>query len=97
MEVTQQFVDECYASFGMLTPREQQVATLRAFGRRNKAVAQELGMAVKTVDVRLSKIKDKMECDLSELPLRVLAALGLLRLRDSAACCVAIPESISKG
>jgi two-component system, LuxR family, response regulator FixJ len=46
---------------GTLTPQELQVANLLVGGRRNKAIALELGLAVRTVEKRRHAVLAKMQ------------------------------------
>jgi DNA-binding CsgD family transcriptional regulator len=45
---------------GSLTPSERRVAALAAAGRRNKDVAQELYVTVKTVETHLARVFTKL-------------------------------------
>lgn len=44
-----------------LTAREQQIATMVAFGHSNKEIATRLGIAVKTVETHKSNIMEKLD------------------------------------
>ena len=43
-----------------LTPRELQVLDLMAQGKKNKHIAEELGISVKTLDIHRNKVKYKL-------------------------------------
>ena len=44
-----------------LTPREQEVMRLLASGKKNKTIAEELGISRKTLDIHRAKVMGKME------------------------------------
>jgi DNA-binding NarL/FixJ family response regulator len=67
------------AAFPDLTPREREVLEMLARGRRNAAIAAELGMAAKTVANHLSSVFVKLQvADRSEAIVRA-RDLGLGR------------------
>ena len=54
-----------------LTPSERRVAEMAAQGRRNRAIAQELYLTVKTIEAHLSSTYRKLDiASRSELPER---------------------------
>lgn len=54
--------------FGSLTPRERQVLTLVLDGVHNRCSAEQLGVSVRTIEARRSKVYSKLECNgLAEL------------------------------
>ena len=56
-----------------LTPEEHDVAELLIQGRQNKAIAQELGIALRTVEKRRQQVLGKMKAEsIAELVAAVL-------------------------
>ena len=49
--------------FSRLTPRERQVATLMANGKRNRQIAEELGISPKTLDIHRANTTHKLEVE----------------------------------
>jgi DNA-binding CsgD family transcriptional regulator len=45
----------------LLTPREAQVAALMADAKPNRAIAEELGISVKTLDIHRANLMHKLE------------------------------------
>jgi protein AroM len=43
-----------------LTEREQQVASLMATGKKNRGIAEELGISSKTLDIHRTNVKRKL-------------------------------------
>jgi DNA-binding NarL/FixJ family response regulator len=43
-----------------LTDREQQVASLMATGKKNRGIAEELGISSKTLDIHRTNVKRKL-------------------------------------
>jgi len=46
-----------------LTPREREVMELMCTGKRNRVIAQELGISPKTLDIHRAKVMGKMEAN----------------------------------
>lgn len=46
---------------GKLTPREREVMELMVAGKKNKKIAEELGISRKTLDIHRAKVMSKME------------------------------------
>lgn len=60
-----------------LTPREREVLDGLVAGQANKAIAQDLGMSPRTVEVHRARVMEKMEAQsLSHLVRQVLIATG---------------------
>ena len=51
------------ARLATLTQREREIMDRVIAGRRNKAIAQELGISVKTVEIHRSRVMEKMGAD----------------------------------
>ena len=65
-----------------LTPREQEVLTLVAGGRTNQAIADQLGLSRKTVDVHRSNLMRKLDLhDVTEL-VKYALRRGMITLDD---------------
>jgi DNA-binding CsgD family transcriptional regulator len=62
--------------FQRLTPRERQVLSLVAEGLSNKAVARQLGISPKTVEIHRSNVMSKMEVNSSNALIRMVVAAG---------------------
>lgn len=59
----------------VLTPREYDVAQALTNGKTNKAIAQELGISVRTVDMHRARVMQKLDCrSLADLLRQVLSA-----------------------
>lgn len=59
-----------------LTPRERQVLSLVAEGLSNKAIARQLGISPKTVEIHRSNVMSKMEAASSNALIRMVVAAG---------------------
>lgn len=59
-----------------LTPRERQVLSLVAEGLSNKAIARQLGISPKTVEIHRSNVMSKMEVSSSNALIRMVVAAG---------------------
>lgn len=59
-----------------LTPRERQVLSLVAEGLSNKAIARQLGISPKTVEIHRSHVMSKMEVSSSNALIRMVIAAG---------------------
>jgi DNA-binding NarL/FixJ family response regulator len=59
-----------------LTPRERQVLTLVAEGLSNKAIARQLGISPKTVEIHRSHVMAKMEVTSSAALIRMVVSAG---------------------
>lgn len=59
-----------------LTPRERQVLSLVAEGLSNKAIAYQLGISPKTVEIHRSNVMAKMEVTSSNALVRMVVAAG---------------------
>ncbi|MGF0539962.1 AroM family protein [Agrobacterium sp. ES01] len=59
-----------------LTPRERQVLSLVAEGLSNKAIARQLGISPKTVEIHRSNVMSKMEVNSSNTLIRMVVAAG---------------------
>ncbi|MEZ2126420.1 MULTISPECIES: AroM family protein [unclassified Sinorhizobium] len=59
-----------------LTPRERQVLSLVAEGLSNKAIARQLGISPKTVEIHRSNVMSKMEVTSSNALIRMVVAAG---------------------
>ena len=69
--------DEVRRRLDSLTPREREVLDGLVAGQSNKAIAQDLGMSPRTVEVHRARVMEKMEAQsLSHLVRQVLLATG---------------------
>ncbi len=59
-----------------LTPRERQVLSLVAEGLSNKAIARQLGISPKTVEIHRSNVMSKMEVTSSNALIRMVISAG---------------------
>ncbi len=59
-----------------LTPRERQVLSLVAEGLSNKAIARQLGISPKTVEIHRSNVMSKMEVTSSNALIRMVITAG---------------------
>ncbi|SFA72766.1 regulatory protein, luxR family [Rhizobium sp. NFR07] len=59
-----------------LTPRERQVLSLVAEGLSNKAIARQLGISPKTVEIHRSNVMSKMEVNSANTLIRMVVAAG---------------------
>ena len=64
------------ALLARLTPREQQVLERIVAGRLNKQIADDLGIAIKTVEAHRAKIMDKLQANTVADLMRVALASG---------------------
>ena len=62
-----------------LTPREQQVATLLAYGYTNGEVAERLGISIRTAEMHRANAMRKLEARTRAEVVRWALDLGLLR------------------
>lgn len=51
------------ARLAMLTPREREIMDLVVAGKKNKTIADELGISVKTVEIHRGRVMEKMGVD----------------------------------
>lgn len=70
--------------FDVLTWREQQVATALVNGQSNRAIAAELGCAIKTVDTHRSHVLRKLKVDNNVLLTRLAIQTGYAKLEVNA-------------
>lgn len=77
-------IDGIHGRMARLTPREREVLTLLLGGRMNKQVADELGIAEKTIKVHRARVMEKMEAR---------SMIDLVRVADRA--LVAAPTILS--
>lgn len=62
------------ARLATLTPREHEIMDLMIAGKKNKNIADELGISIKTVEIHRSRVMEKMDVDsVAELVWIVLA------------------------
>lgn len=54
--------DEELSLYHSLSPRQREVAKLLAKGLTNKAVAKELGLSYRTVEIHRGAVTDKLQC-----------------------------------
>jgi len=54
-------VDSARERYNRLTPREIEVARLMASGKKNRQIAEELGISPKTLDIHRANLVDKLE------------------------------------
>lgn len=74
-------IEAIAARMDSLTPREREVMEHVVAGRSNKAVARELGLSQRTVEVHRARVMEKMQADsLADLVRMVLLAEGEERL-----------------
>jgi DNA-binding NarL/FixJ family response regulator len=76
-----------------LSPREREVLDLLLKGWRNRAIARELCVSIKTVDTHRTRINRKLGCAGSPDLIRFAADNGLLRGSSGAAATGAAPEA----
>lgn len=72
-------LEEVRARLGTLTPREREVMAMVVEGKHNKAIAQELGISLRTVESHRGRVMAKMEA--SSVPALVQAVMRLERER----------------
>ena len=65
--------------FLAMTPREREIALRVAGGAQNKAIAHELGISLKTVEIHRHNAMEKMAASTGADLARLLAEAGLLR------------------
>jgi two-component system, NarL family, response regulator NreC len=76
---------------GPLSPREREVLDLVIKGWRNRQIARELCVSIKTVDTHRTRINRKLQCGSSADLIRFAAENDLLRLAPS---LTPLPESV---
>lgn len=82
LDADQKATAQAQARLDRLTPREQQVFDALVEGKSNKAIALDLDISPRTVEVFRAKVMAKMEADsLSDL---IRAGLSLARVRPNA-------------
>ena len=59
-----------------LTPREREVLELMAKGKQNKAIAQDLGVSPRTVEIHRARVLQKMEAESIAELVRMMLDLG---------------------
>jgi DNA-binding NarL/FixJ family response regulator len=52
--------EQMAAPFSALTPREMQVATLLGYGYTNRAIAEQLSISIRTVDMHRANVLRKV-------------------------------------
>jgi two-component system response regulator NreC len=77
---------------GPLTVREREVLDLVLKGWRNRAIARELCLSIKTVDTHRSRINRKLRCGSSSDLIRFAAENDLLRLAPSSSSAASVPR-----
>ncbi len=69
--------DEILARIAKLTPREREVMDLVVAGKANKAIAHELGLSQRTVEIHRARVMEKMAAgSVAELVKMVMNAPG---------------------
>ena len=68
-------LDEIYKGLKTLTPREHEVLSQVVSGRRNREIASELGITIRTVKEHRGRVMEKMEANsLAELVTMIVTA-----------------------
>jgi DNA-binding NarL/FixJ family response regulator len=81
----------------LLSPREREVLDLVLKGWRNRVIARELCVSVKTVDTHRTRINRKLHCSSASDLIRFAADNGLLRAAPSGGPILEAPASASDG
>jgi two-component system response regulator FixJ len=66
------------ARISILTPREHEVLVQLLEGRPNKAIAHELGISPRTVEIHRANLMDKLECRSLAEVIRLALAAGIV-------------------
>jgi FixJ family two-component response regulator len=74
-------VDLARDRHGRLTPRETQVAVLMAAGKQNRAIAEDLGISPKTLDIHRANLMHKLD---AQTPAAVANVVNLVRMAELA-------------
>ena len=59
-----------------LTPREREVLDLMTQGKQNKAIAQDLGVSPRTVEIHRARVMEKMNAQSMAELVRMMLDLG---------------------
>ena len=74
----QSIADDAHARWCALTPQEQNVARCMTVGMKNDAIAERLGISMKTLDVHRGTVLRKLDCVTVGVAVIVLAAHGMI-------------------